>query len=175
MTQYKKQKKLLYGLIISVVLMFAFAFALVPLYDTLCRALGINGKVEQYVQSGNAQADVVSDREVDIEFVVNQQRDLNWSFYPLTAKLAVVPGQSYRVDFYAENHSDHTMTVQAVPSITPTQTASYMQKVECFCFTQQTLAAGESITMPVVFTVDTRLPEQFSTLTLSYTLYDLSH
>ena len=152
--------------------MFGFAFALAPLYDVLCRALGINGKVEQYTEQPIA-SDIDPGRVVDVELVVTKNQALDWDFYPLENKLPVLPGQSYRVDFYAKNNTDAPMVVQAVPNITPTQVSAYMQKVACFCFERQYLAAGESTMMPVVFTIDPAIPEHFSTVTLSYTLYDL--
>lgn len=171
-------KKLLLILAFGMVFMFGFAFALVPLYNTLCRAWGINGKIEPYAggfTEAHKNIDQTIARTIDVELIVAQNHVATWDFYPQEHRVAVTPGRSYHTEFYAKNHSDHTITVQAIPSITPTQTAIYMQKTECFCFTQQTLAAGESIAMPVTFIVDPALPEKFSTLTLAYTLYEIEH
>ena len=155
------------------VLMFGFAFALVPLYDTLCRVLGINGKIEQ-ADSGvaNVSVETSEPREIRIEFVTTNNERLNWSFYPLVSALKVQPSEAYTIQFYAKNKTDRPMTVQAIPNVTPAQGAAYLRKTECFCFEKQTLQSGESMKMPVVFTVDPDLPKKYKTLTLSYTLFD---
>ena len=170
----QQTRRLSLGLALVAVLMFGFGFALVPLYDTLCRILGINGKVEQVtLEQINAAADAqhVLARDVRIELVTTVSEQLDWSFYPLVKTLAVTTGDSNKVLFYAKNNTDHAVTVQAIPSITPTPGAKYLRKIQCFCFERQTLQAGESVKMPVVFYVDPALPEQYRTLTLAYALF----
>jgi len=155
------------------ILMFGFAFALVPLYDTLCRALGINGKIEQ-VEYDLVEVEAMSPvaRDVRVELVTTNSESLDWSFYPLEGSLALAPGKTRKVQFHAKNNSDRTMTVQAIPSVTPGAVTGYLVKTECFCFQKQTLAAGESVKMPLVFYIDPDLPEKYQTLTLSYALFD---
>jgi cytochrome c oxidase assembly protein subunit 11 len=155
------------------ILMFGFAFALVPLYDTLCRVLGINGKFAQTeYQIPTPSASTPDTREVRVEMVTANSERLRWSFYPLVGAMGVHPGQLYRAQFYAKNNSGRTMTVRAIPSITPTAGADYLVKTDCFCFRMQTLEAGESMKMPLVFRVSPELPEKYRTLTLSYALFE---
>ena len=148
--------------------MFGFAFALVPLYDTLCRVLGINGKIEPIEHARPASAPVA--REVRVELVTTGSEDLGWRFYPLVRTLTARPGEMYEVQFHAKNMTDRPMTVRAIPSVTPTGGAAYMIKTDCFCFEKQTLEAGTAVKMPLAFYVDPGLPKKYSTLTLSYTL-----
>lgn len=165
-----KHRKTVFALALVVIGMFGFGFALVPLYYSLCKNLGINGKV---VQSYETAGGLTSTRNLHIEFVATQSASIPWVFYPKVAKLDVHPGQNYRLAFYAENKSDNPMTVQAVPSITPAIAAKYLKKTECFCFTQQQLGAHEAMDMPLIFHVDPDLPANIKTITLSYTLYDI--
>jgi cytochrome c oxidase assembly protein subunit 11 len=153
--------------------MFGFAFALVPLYDTLCRVLGINGKIEQAaVDVAAISATTPADREIRVELVTTHGGNVDWSFYPLVGALTVRPGETHEVQFHAKNNSGRTMTVRAIPSVTPGIGASYLVKLECFCFREQTLHAGESVKMPVIFIVSPDLPDRYRTLTLSYALFE---
>lgn len=155
------------------VLMFGFAFALVPLYDAMCRVLGINGKIEQVAYSRDAVTSMAPvARDVRIEMVTTNSDSVGWSFYPLVGVMTVRPGEMNRVQFVAKNNTDHAMTVRAIPSVTPSVGANYLVKTDCFCFQMQTLRAGESMKMPLAFYVDTDLPEKYQTLTLSYALFE---
>ena len=155
--------------------MFGFGFALVPIYNSLCKNLGINGKVDlKPVAFDPSKTTVVSDREVLVEFVATNNSGVPWAFYPKTSKLKVHPGEIARLAFYAENKTKHRMTVQAIPSITPGLAAKYLKKTECFCFEQQTLEGHEGMNMPLLFHLDADLPSQIKTITLSYTLFDVS-
>ena len=175
MNQTKTHKKLLIILTVVVLGMFGFAFALVPIYNSLCKTLGINGKTNpQAIAYNTNQASVATDREVLVEFVATNNSGVPWAFYPKTKKVKVHPGEQVRLAFYAENNTDHKMTVQAIPSVTPGIAAKYLKKTECFCFTQQTLNAHEAMDMPLLFHLDTTLPEDIKTVTLSYTLFDLT-
>jgi len=150
--------------------MFGFAFALVPIYDTLCRVLGINGKVEQV---GYELPNTVSTASaVRVELVTSGSEKAGWQFYPLVRTVKAHPGEVYTVQFHAKNLSGRPMTVRAVPSITPGEAVRYLVKTDCFCFEKQSLDAGKSLKMPVSFYVDPNLPERFRTLTLSYALLD---
>jgi cytochrome c oxidase assembly protein subunit 11 len=158
-----------------VVGMFGFGFALVPIYNSLCKTLGINGKV---VQDENVNlpdvADIEKNRKVLVEFVATIHGGVPWAFYPKTRKIWVHPGEVAKLEFYAENKTDYKMTVQAIPSITPGIAAKYLKKTECFCFTQQALNGHEAMNMPLLFHVDVELPKTVKTITLAYTLFDVS-
>lgn len=169
----KKHFKLVAWLSVIVLVMFAFGFALVPIYNSLCKSLGINGKVSMQA-APYTHVVVARDREVTVEFVATQSSSLPWVFHPKINKIKIHPGEVAKLSFYAENQSDHRMTVQAIPSVTPGIAAKYIKKTECFCFTQQTLNGHEGMEMPLLFHLDLDLPPQVKTLTLSYTLFDVS-
>ncbi|KGP64039.1 cytochrome C oxidase assembly protein [Legionella norrlandica] len=175
MSKEKKQQKLLALLTLLVLGMFGFGFALVPIYNSLCKSLGINGKTKMEAIAYNEnQAKIDEDREVLVEFVATNNSGVPWEFYPKTKKIKVHPGKIVKLAFYAENKTDHAMTVQAIPSITPGIAAKYLKKTECFCFTQQTLNGHEAMNMPLLFHLDTDLPKNVKTVTLSYTLFDVT-
>jgi cytochrome c oxidase assembly protein subunit 11 len=155
------------------VLMFGFAFALVPLYDTLCRVLDINGKIEQ-VKINAAEVSAITSvaRDIRVQMVTSNSEKVGWSFYPLVGAMKVHPGEIHKVQFHAKNKTDRPMTVRAIPSITPSIGARYLVKTDCFCFQKQTLQAGESVKMPLAFYVSPDLPNQYRTLTLSYALFE---
>jgi cytochrome c oxidase assembly protein subunit 11 len=168
--------KLVVLLSILVLGMFAFGFALVPIYNSLCRSLGINGKTNpQAVAYDVTTAKIDHAREVIVEFVVTNNSGVPWAFYPKTRKIKIHPGEIARLAFYAENKTDHSMTVQAIPSVTPGIAAKYLKKTECFCFTRQTLNGHEAMDMPLLFHLDPDLPEKVHTVTLAYTLFDVSN
>ena len=155
--------------------MFAFGFLLVPIYNSLCKSLGLNGKTNQEAIAYDAQhAKIATNREVVVEFVATNNGGIPWVFYPKILKLKVHPGELAKLAFYAENKTDHRMTVQAIPSVTPGIAAKYLKKTECFCFTQQTLGAHEAMDMPLLFHLDTDLPANVKTITLAYTLFDVT-
>ena len=164
------RRPLLIKLVAGAVLLFGFSFALVPLYDLMCDALGI-GKIRAAAEPVTAAT--IAPHTLTIEFVTTNTEQLNWSFYPLVKSMEISTSETYMVNFVARNNTANTMTVQAIPSITPVQGTDYLMKTQCFCFEQQTLAPGESIKMPVVFLIDSALPEKYSTLTLSYSLFEL--
>ena len=175
MNNEKKQRKLLIILSLIVLGMFGFGFALVPIYNSLCKTLGINGKTNpEAIAYDASKIKVATDREVLVEFVATNNSGVPWAFYPKTKKIKVHPGEIVKLAFYAENKTDHQMTVQAIPSVTPGIAAKYLKKTECFCFTQQTLNGHEAMNMPLLFHLDTALPENVKTVTLSYTLFDVT-
>ena len=154
-------------------LMFGFGFALVPLYDMLCEITGLNGKTgEQYTATQEMQID--KDRIVTIQFITTNNTHMPWEFKPAISTMKVLPGTTNVTKFSVFNPSNRTIVAQAVPSITPFRAAKYLHKTECFCFEQQELASGESLNMPLRFIIDKSLPEEIHTLTLSYTLYDVT-
>jgi len=159
---------------VVVVVMFAFVFVvMVPLYDALCDALGINGKTsgERYQVVESA---VDTSREVRIQFVATNNDSMPWEFRPTDSVLKVNPGASNDTAFYARNPLAKDMIAQAIPSISPSRAAEYFHKTECFCFNQQPLAAGEQTDMALQFIVDQDLPADIHTITLSYTIFDVT-
>lgn len=168
-------RKLISILVVVVLGMFGFGFALVPIYNSLCYKLGINGKTNtEAIAYDVTQAQITKDRVVTVEFVATNNSGVPWAFYPKMKKIKVHPGEMARLAFYAENKTDHAMSVQAIPSVTPGIAAKYLKKTECFCFTKQTLNGHEAMNMPLLFHLDADLPEEVNTVTLSYTLFDVS-
>jgi len=173
MSEEVKQKnaKLIRNLIIIVVAMFGFGYALVPIYDVLCKITGINGKVAPVAVKEVAYT-VDKSREVTVEFMTSLNESAPMVFRAETSQLKVHPGEYYTVNFYAENKTDKVMVAQAIPSISPGLAAEFFKKTECFCFTEQTFKAREGRTMPVRFVIDPALPAQYKTITLAYTFFD---
>ncbi|MEA3195266.1 MAG: cytochrome c oxidase assembly protein subunit 11 [Betaproteobacteria bacterium] len=151
--------------------MFGFGFALVPFYNQICAALGVNSLEERSELPKNTQVDL--SRTVTIEFDSNS-RDLPWRFKPVLNHVIVHPGEVTTVEYEVINVRGSAVTGQAVPSYGPAIAAEYFHKVECFCFQQQTLAAGETRRMPVTFVVDPKLPKDVTTIALSYTFFEVA-
>ena len=173
MTDQSAQNKTTLKLISVVFGMFVFGFALVPLYDIYCQVTGANGKTGgAYVASETLEID--EDRLVTVQFLANNNANMPWEFRPSVRTLKVVPGKIYDTTFYASNIARATMTAQAIPSVAPFHAAEYFHKTECFCFEKQQLASGEQIDMPLRFIIDPHLPATVQTLTLSYTLFDVT-
>ena len=171
MDRKRANRKLVFGLLIMTAGSFAFGWALVPLYDVFCRAVGI-GNAEAKDGRAVVQEAVDPNREVTIEFVASPASVGSYEFRPKVASMRVHPGKLYDTEFYAKNLTSVDSVAQAVPSISPTGTAQYFHKTECFCFTPQKFAAGEGRDMPVRFSVDPKLPSNVDRLTLAYTFYD---
>jgi len=150
--------------------MFGFGYALVPFYDAICRALGVNEFVKADERPANTQVDAT--RTVTVELDANAH-GLPWSFRPLVRHISVHPGELATVEYEIANVRSTPVTAQAVPSYGPQRAGEYFRKFECFCFTQQTLAAGETRRFPVVFVVDPKLPKDVHTITLSYTFFEV--
>ena len=156
--------------------MFAFGYALVPLYKAICEATGINvlALSEQQVPGAaprtvNTQVD--TSRSITVEFDVNTRGP--WHFKPAVRSLQVHPGELTTVLYEFQNIQNRTMAAQAIPSYAPSQAAAHFNKLECFCFTQYTLAAGEKKEWPVAFVIDPKLPKDVTTITLSYTFFEV--
>ncbi|MCG6938048.1 MAG: cytochrome c oxidase assembly protein [Gammaproteobacteria bacterium] len=162
--------KVLRNLLFVVIAMFGFGFALVPLYDTFCSLTGLNGKTAGVAYSGT-ELQVDNNREIKVEFVTSLNESMPWEFKASQTSVIVHPGEPTKVGFYARNLTDKDITGQAIPSVAPGLAASYFKKTECFCFTQQTLKAGEEREMPVVFIVDPSIDEDIHEITLSYTFF----
>jgi len=169
-------KKLVGVLFVIVFLMFGFGFALVPIYNALCKNLGINGKVNLNLTAAEKKSDHIDQsREIWVEFVATNNSGVPWAFYPKINRIKVHPGEFARLSFYAENKTNHRMVVQAIPSVTPGIAAKYLKKTECFCFTQQTLNGHEAMDMPLLFHLDEALPSNVNTVTLAYALFDVTN
>lgn len=147
--------------------MFAFAFALVPLYDTFCDLTGLNGRTSSSSYQGEAIS-IDETRTITVDFLAATAPGFPVKFYPMTTKMEVVPGKLYTMNYYAENRSDETIIGQAVPSVAPGQAASHLKKLECFCFNNQEFKPKEPIEMPVRFFVDSEIGKDVYNITLSY-------
>lgn len=169
----RSSRKTIGVLTLVVAVMFGFSFALVPLYRLACKKIGLNTSVP-LSNRPDIQKDmgVVMSREVTVQFIAMTNKGFAWDFYPLTKSVQVHPGASAKVVFYAKNNTKEDMVVQAIPSMTPTESISHFHKIECFCFNQQSLKAGEAKQMALVFQVDKDLPKDIHTITLAYTLFD---
>ena len=154
--------------------MFGFGFAMVPLYGLLCQLTGIQS-VEQRASVGREEAGVApgivdENRWVTVKFDATVHPDLPWKVEPLERKLRVRPGEVHLVRFVAENRSGQEVTGQAIPSVAPWQVTGFFSKMECFCFSQQTLAGEERREMPLRFSISPDLPQDIGSLTLSYSV-----
>jgi cytochrome c oxidase assembly protein subunit 11 len=163
--------RMLARLSIVAVAMFGFGFALVPFYDHICRALGINSMVERNEGPVNSKVDLT--RTVTVELDANSH-GMPWRFQPTVRHIQAHPGELVNVEYEVANVRDAAMTGQAVVSYGPALAGRYVKKLDCFCFTQQTLAAGETRRMAVSFVLDADLPAEINTLTLSYTFFEVA-
>jgi len=168
----RQNRRMLLRLSVVAVAMFGFGYALVPFYDAICSALGVNSLVQQdSAPLANSQVDL--SRTVTIELDANAH-NLPWNFRPLVRHVTVHPGELVTVEYEIANVRSESVTAQAVPSYGPPRAGEHFRKIECFCFKQQTLAPGETRRMPVVFVVDPKLPKDVNTITLSYTFFEVA-
>lgn len=163
-------------LVVVTGVMFGFGYAMVPMYKHICEALGINvlSLSEQQVSragKGKVNTQVDSSRTITVEFDANARGP--WGFKPEVRSVKVHPGEITTVVYEFTNEQDRTMAAQAVPSYAPKQATAHFNKLECFCFTEHTLKPGESKRWPVVFVIDPKLPKDVSTITLSYTFFEV--
>jgi len=169
-TQTQSNLLTLRKLSIVAIAMFGFGFALIPFYQKICEVTGVNNVLKADTV-GNTQVDAA--RLVTIEFDSNLTGKLPWSFRPLQQNVRVHPGELTTVMYEIRNNSDRAVTGQAIPSYGPQIAIRYFKKLECFCFTQQTLEAGEARQMPVVFVLEHGLPADINTITLSYSFFEI--
>lgn len=168
--QTNDNPKIIGKLLIVVVAMFGFGFALVPLYDVFCDITGLNGKTGDKVNFKTAPV-VDESRLVKITFLASLNDSMPWEFKPQQSFIEVHPGKPTTINYIAKNTSNKSIVGNAVPSVAPGLAAAYFQKTECFCFTQQKLKAGEEKIMPVTFIVDSELSEDINEIALSYTFF----
>jgi len=164
-----ENRKLLLRLAVVALGMFGFGYAMVPFYYAICRAWEVNS-LDQRDAVTNTQIDRT--RTVTIELDSNTSR-IAWRFRPLVNHVAVHPGELTTVEYEVSNTLPTTVTGQAVASYGPQLAGEYFKKIECFCFTQQTLAPGETRRMPVTFVIDPRLPKDVKNIALSYTFFEV--
>ncbi len=164
-------------LAVVVALMFGFGYAMVPMYKHICEALGINVLTLAEQQLPGAAAAAKRNTQVDVSRTITVEFDANargpWDFKPEKRFVDVHPGQIVTVMYEFRNKQARTMAAQAIPSYAPKQATSHFNKMECFCFTEHKLAPGESKRWPVTFVIDPKLPKDVSTITLSYTFFEV--
>lgn len=170
-------------LIVITLVMFGFGYALVPMYRAICDALGINvlsvaeRRVSQGWLGGSKAGSTPANTQVDTSRLITVEFDTNvrgpWDFKPAVTSLQVHPGELATVMYEFRNRQDRTMAAQAIPSYAPRNAAAHFNKLECFCFNEYTLAPGERKEWPVVFVIDPKLPRDVTTITLSYTFFEV--
>lgn len=177
----RSHRRLLIKLLLVVTLFFAFGFALVPLYDALCLATGLNGKTASKTNVGiggisrsvtNPPSRIDTSRIVTVEFTGTVMPGLPWDMQALTSSLDLHPGELHQAMFRVHNRSDQPIIGQAIPSVTPGLAAQHFEKLDCFCFAQQTLAPGETKELPVTFIVKPEIDQDIRTITLAYAFFN---
>ena len=181
MSLYRENIKMVSKLAIVAAGMFAFGYALIPIYKHICELTGINilslserqvpgnGAAGKDVKVGNTQVDY--SRTITVEFDANARGP--WDFKPAVRSVQVHPGELTTVQYEFRNIQNRTMAAQAIPSYAPRQSGPHFNKLECFCFNEYTLSPGESKTWPVAFVIDPKLPKDVSTITLPYTFFEV--
>ena len=171
------RKNLFVGLVAAATAagMVGLVYASVPLYKAFCQATGYNGTT----QRAEAAPAKPSDQTMLVRFDANISSSLDWSFHPEQLEMKVKIGEQNMAHYRATNMSDRVLTGSAVFNVTPLEAGAYFDKIQCFCFTEQTLGPGESVDLPVVFFVDPAIRDDagsqaISTITLSYTFYPVS-
>jgi cytochrome c oxidase assembly protein subunit 11 len=173
-------RRMLGKLLVVAAVMFGFGYALVPMYRAICDALGINvlSLAEQRIATGSwtGKRDV-SNTQVDTSRTITVEFDANvrgpWDFKPAQRSVQVHPGALTTVMYEFKNIQNRTMAAQAIPSYAPRQASAHFNKLQCFCFNEYTLAPGEAKQWPVVFVIDPKLPRDVTTITLSYTFFEV--
>lgn len=155
--------------------MFGFGFAMVPIYNVFCKVTGLNGKTDPNPYRHADKAVIDTSREIKVQFVATKNAGMPWEFRPSVPQVVVHPGEVGELEFTARNPTSQRIIGQAIPSVTPFEATNFLHKVECFCFTTQTLEPGEEKVMPLRIIVDQELPRHIKKLTLSYTLFDVTH
>ena len=175
-------RRMLGKLVVMACVMFGFGYALVPMYRAICDALGINvlSVAEQRIASGSwsgRSGSAAPNTQVDTTRLITVEFDANargpWHFKPAQRSVQVHPGELTTVMYEFQNVQNRTMAAQAIPSYAPRNSAAHFNKLECFCFNEYTLAPGEKKQWPVAFVIDPKLPRDVSTITLSYTFFEV--
>jgi cytochrome c oxidase assembly protein subunit 11 len=158
---------------LAVVAMYGFSYALVPIYDTFCEITGLNGKTNEVAYVVN---DIKEDnRFVTVKFISNVANSAPLYFEPSVSEMTVQVGKPYNTHYVMKNNSSKQLHTTASPSVTPGKHAEYFKKIECFCFNQQTINAGEVKDLGIQFIIDNELPNDSGDIVLSYTMFDISN
>ncbi|MGE4349796.1 MAG: cytochrome c oxidase assembly protein [Candidatus Berkiella sp.] len=168
----KKLRKHLIIMAFAVIAMFAFCYALVPLYNVFCQVTGLNGKTTDKPQPLIRTVD--QNRNVTIELLSMTNQNTAAEFEPGDKKFTLHPGEYVQTHFRVKNLTSRPMVVQAIPSVSPNIAANYIKKVECFCFQKQYLAANEEAELTLKFTIDPAMSHKINQLSLAYTLFDIT-
>lgn len=159
--------------ILAVIGMVLFVFyVLRPMYYFICEWTGITGSTFDVVEAKPFEIDY--DRPIKVQFLATNHATMPWQFKPVQTEVIAHPGELVQIDYFARNGARRDMVAQAVPSLTPFEATNYFLKTECFCFNQQPLAAGEETEMGLVFQIDPDLPDWVKTITLTYSLFDIT-
>jgi cytochrome c oxidase assembly protein subunit 11 len=174
----RDNRQLVAKLALIAALMFGFGYALVPLYRAICNALGINIlSVSERTTSAFGKKTALPNTQIDRTRTITVEFDANargpWQFQPAQRSLQVHPGELATVMYEFQNMQNRTMAAQAIPSYAPMQAGAHFNKLECFCFNEYTLAPGEKKQWPVAFVIDPKLPKDVTTITLSYTFFEV--
>lgn len=178
-------RRLVIRLLAIVALAFAFGFALVPLYDVFCAATGLNGKtrgpdlgtnglVRTAITRTTPPSRIDTNRIVTVEFTGTVMPGLPWEMVPLAARIDLHPGELHQARYRVHNFSDKPIVGQAVPSVSPGSAAQHFEKLDCFCFAQQTLAPGETKELPLTFIVKPEMDQDIHTITLAYAFFNVT-
>jgi len=172
-----KKKKTVLTLALITLLMFGFAFAMVPLYKLVCDIAGLstistNSARSLALEISEATDEKNKERLITVQFDATINGNVPWEFGPSVKSVTVHPGEKKTVNYFFKNNSDRTVVTQSIPGVTPWQASEHLKKIECFCFETQTLQAGEAKDMGLQFVIDPAIPEDISTITLSYTIMD---
>lgn len=182
----RRHRKLLLRLLAAIVLAFGFGFALVPLYDAFCALTGLNGKtrgpeftaggLKERVDGAAARTPsrIDTSRTITVEFVGTVMPGLPWEMQPVNARMDLHPGELHQASYRVHNLSDKTIVGQAIPSVSPGEAALHFQKLDCFCFAQQTLAPGETKELPLTFIVQPEVASDVRTITLAYSFFNVA-
>jgi cytochrome c oxidase assembly protein subunit 11 len=167
----RANKKVIIPLVTYALLMFGLGFAMVPLYEKFCEITGIK---DTAARKSIADYAIDKDRTIRVEFDATINQQLAFDFKPMTSFVEVNPGEVSSVNYFVKNNTGKDIVAQAIPSVTPVLATTHLNKIECFCFSQQVLKAGEEKVMPLQFILDSGLPDEITTVTLSYTLMDIN-
>jgi cytochrome c oxidase assembly protein subunit 11 len=165
-------QRLAVRLLLVAVFFAGFGFAMVPLYDVICRMTGLNGRTNAMAVVADKNTQVDTSRWVTVEFLSHAMPGVGLQFAPEQFSMRVHPGAIIHTNYVVKNQTDQVFVGQAIPSVTPATAAQHVQKIECFCFSQQTFQPGEVRTMPVVFVVSPEMNKDLGTVTLSYTFFE---
>lgn len=166
-----KSNKLLVTLSLVACLMFGFGYALVPLYDLFCDVTGFGGRTKTLTAEEASTRVVDPNRTVRVQFTSHASSALPWDFSAEVNQAELTPGKIYEFYYVIKNKVDREVTAQSTFNVTPPQAGGHLKKLECFCFTQQTLTANEERRMSVRLMVDTELPDSINELTLGYSFF----